>query len=78
LDVWSVGAILIAFLTGRFPFFHSYDEADALIEIAILFGQVQMKRAAASFGRGMTASLWYWIRTLYDLQISSDRQPFVY
>ncbi|KAK3818595.1 MAG: serine/threonine protein kinase Hsk1 [Benniella sp.] len=57
LDVWSVGAILIAFLTGRFPFFHSYDEADALIEIAILFGQVQMKRAAATFGRAMTASV---------------------
>ncbi|KAF9351747.1 hypothetical protein BGX26_010274 [Mortierella sp. AD094] len=51
LDIWSVGVILCSFLTGRFPFFNSSDDADALIEMAILNGKLEMQKAAALFNR---------------------------
>ncbi|KAG0221263.1 hypothetical protein BGX31_010057, partial [Mortierella sp. GBA43] len=57
LDIWSVGAILIAFLTGRFPFFHSYDEPEAVLEMAVLFGQEQMMRVAATFDRTFVTNI---------------------
>ncbi|EFR02811.1 CDC7 protein kinase [Nannizzia gypsea CBS 118893] len=50
IDVWSVGVILLTFLARRFPFFHSMDDADALIEIGCIFGQQKMQRAAAEHG----------------------------
>ncbi|KAG0365681.1 hypothetical protein BC939DRAFT_440059 [Gamsiella multidivaricata] len=51
LDIWSVGVILISFLTGRFPFFNSNDDAEALLEIGVLFGKFELERAAASMNR---------------------------
>ncbi|KAG0005863.1 hypothetical protein BGZ79_001056 [Entomortierella chlamydospora] len=51
LDIWSVGVILTSFLTGRFPFFNSNDDADALIEMAILNGKQEMQKVAALFNR---------------------------
>ncbi|OAL65367.1 CDC7 protein kinase [Trichophyton rubrum] len=50
LDVWSVGVILLTFLARRFPFFHSMDDADALIEIASIFGKNKMQLTAAEHG----------------------------
>ncbi|EZF30972.1 CDC7 protein kinase [Trichophyton interdigitale MR816] len=50
LDVWSVGVILLTFLARRFPFFHSMDDADALIEIASIFGKTKMQQTAAEHG----------------------------
>ncbi|KAM5440926.1 Cell division control protein 7 [Microsporum ferrugineum] len=50
IDVWSVGVILLTFMARRFPFFHSLDDADALIEIACIFGYRRMQRAAAEHG----------------------------
>jgi cell division control protein 7 len=46
IDIWSVGVILLSFLTGRYPFFIANDEADALIELGTLFGMDAMKRCA--------------------------------
>ncbi|KAI8601818.1 serine/threonine protein kinase Hsk1 [Dissophora ornata] len=57
LDIWSVGVILIAFLTGRFPFFNSDHEVEALLEIAVLFGQREMKKVAATFDRTFVTNL---------------------
>ncbi|KAF9978397.1 hypothetical protein BGZ73_002576 [Actinomortierella ambigua] len=51
LDVWAAGAILISFLSGRFPFFHAIEDADALIELAVLYGNAEMKKVAATFNR---------------------------
>ncbi|KAK2747306.1 hypothetical protein FQN57_002204 [Myotisia sp. PD_48] len=47
IDIWSVGVILLTLLGRRFPFFHSMDDADALIEIATIFGSRRMAEAAA-------------------------------
>ncbi|KAG2180398.1 hypothetical protein INT44_003402, partial [Umbelopsis vinacea] len=51
IDVWAVGVILISILTARFPFFHSEDDADALIEIATIFGLREMKDCASLHNR---------------------------
>ncbi|KAF9908976.1 hypothetical protein BX616_011329 [Lobosporangium transversale] len=57
LDIWSVGCILIAFLTGRFPFFNSIDDVEAVLEIAILFGRHEMEKAAATFDRSFVTNV---------------------
>ncbi|KAI8887891.1 kinase-like protein [Backusella circina FSU 941] len=51
IDIWSVGVILLSFLTGRYPFFIANDEADALIELGTLFGMDAMKRCASRHNR---------------------------
>ncbi|RUS19993.1 kinase-like domain-containing protein, partial [Endogone sp. FLAS-F59071] len=51
IDIWSAGVILLSFLTGRFPFFHSTIDVDALLEIAVLFGVREMRDCAALHNR---------------------------
>jgi cell division control protein 7 len=51
LDIWSVGVILLCFLSGRFPFFNSDDDLEALLEIAVVFGQREMAAVAATFSK---------------------------
>ncbi|KAJ2499441.1 Cell division control protein 7 [Coemansia sp. RSA 1972] len=51
IDMWSVGVILLCLLTRRFPFFQSTDDTEALLEIAVLFGRLEMERAVAELGR---------------------------
>lgn len=51
MDIWSVGVILLCFLSGRFPFFHSDDDLEALLEIAVVFGQREMAAVAATFSK---------------------------
>ncbi|KAI7826642.1 kinase-like domain-containing protein [Kickxella alabastrina] len=51
IDIWSVGVILLCFLTRRFPFFQSTDDTEALLEIAVLYGRLEMERAAVALGR---------------------------
>jgi hypothetical protein len=38
-------------LSGRFPFFHSDDDLEALLEIAVIFGQREMAAVAATFSK---------------------------
>lgn len=51
IDVWSAGVILLTLLTRRYPFFHSTDDCDALAELACIFGEEDMAKAAESYGR---------------------------
>ncbi|KAF9188673.1 hypothetical protein BGZ51_000412 [Haplosporangium sp. Z 767] len=57
LDIWATGVILISFLTGRFPFFSAVTDADALIEIGILFGARALREAAATFNRSFVCTV---------------------
>lgn len=51
IDVWSVGVILLTMISGRYPFFQSTDDTDALVELACIFGQADMAEAARSYDR---------------------------
>ncbi|KAF9436038.1 hypothetical protein BGZ76_004949 [Entomortierella beljakovae] len=57
LDIWAVGVILATFLTGRYPFFNCHDDADSLLEIAIVAGKIEMRKAAASFNRTFVTNI---------------------
>ena len=50
IDIWSAGVILLTILAQRFPFFNSADDADAMIEIATIFGRLKMKQCAMMHG----------------------------
>lgn len=51
VDIWSVGVILLFYLTGHFPIFHSNDDVEALLEIATVIGRKGMERVAALHGK---------------------------
>ena len=51
IDIWSVGVILLTLLTRRYPFFQSSDDQDAVVEIACLFGNAEMRCAASKYNR---------------------------
>lgn len=51
IDIWSVGVILLTLLGRRFPFFHSVDDVEALIELASIFGVRRMRACAAHHGQ---------------------------
>ena len=51
IDVWSAGVILLTILSKRFPFFHSQDDIDALLEITNIFGRKKMKETALLHGQ---------------------------
>ncbi|KAF9922858.1 hypothetical protein FBU30_007001 [Linnemannia zychae] len=69
LDIWSVGVILLCFLSGRFPFFHSDDDLEALLEIAVVFGQREMAAVAATFNRTFVTN----IPAIKDYGVSRSR-----
>ena len=57
IDVWSVGIVLLTFLTKRFPFFHSADDIDAFIELCSIFGRKKMKETALLHGQVMETNI---------------------
>lgn len=57
IDIWSVGVILLTFLTHRFPFFHSADDVDAFIELCTIFGKKRMRDAALLHGQVLHTNL---------------------
>ncbi|KAF9288891.1 hypothetical protein BGZ68_010424 [Mortierella alpina] len=69
IDIWAVGVTLFSFLSGRFPFFHSNDDAEALLEIAVLFGYREMRRVAAKFNRTFVCN----VPSIKELPISFAR-----
>ena len=50
IDIWSAGVILLTILAQRFPFFHSADDVDAMIEIASIFGKAKIRTCALLHG----------------------------
>ncbi|CAF9938804.1 MAG: hypothetical protein ALECFALPRED_007851 [Alectoria fallacina] len=50
IDIWSAGVILLTILAQRFPFFHSGDDVEAMIEIATIFGKQRMRLCASLHG----------------------------
>ncbi|KAM0679669.1 Cell division control protein 7 [Glugoides intestinalis] len=57
IDIWSVGVILLCILTSQYPFFLSTEDIDGLVEIGILFGQVEMRKIAKYYGRTWKSNL---------------------
>lgn len=51
IDIWSAGVILLTLLSRRFPFFHSADDIDALLEITTIFGRKKMKETSLLHGQ---------------------------
>lgn len=46
IDIWSVGIIMLGFLTKRFPIFNSMDDVEALLELGTIFGKRRMEQVA--------------------------------
>ena len=57
IDMWAAGVILLVLLTRQYPFFKSTDDVDALVEIACIFGNSEMKRLAASLNRKWSSNI---------------------
>ena len=57
IDVWSAGVILLTMMTRRYPFFQSSDDQDAIVEIACLFGNDEMAKAATVYSRLWTCDV---------------------
>jgi cell division control protein 7 len=51
IDVWSAGVILLTLLSRRFPFFHSADDVDALLELTNIFGRRRMRETSLLHGQ---------------------------
>ncbi|KAF3050966.1 hypothetical protein E8E11_010427 [Didymella keratinophila] len=51
IDMWSVGVILLTMLSRRFPFFHSADDIDALLEITTIVGRKKMRETSFLHGQ---------------------------
>ncbi|ORY79392.1 kinase-like domain-containing protein [Protomyces lactucae-debilis] len=69
LDMWSAGVILLTFLSGRFPFFNSADDIDALIELTAIFGKGCMRRIARIHNQTLEIDL----PTVHERSISWPR-----
>lgn len=57
IDLWSAGVILLCILTAQYPFFLSAEDTDNLVEIALIFGHAEMRRAAKLYGRVWKSNL---------------------
>lgn len=52
LDIWSVGTIMLSFLSGKFPIFNANDDVEALMEIAAILGKRKMEKCAQLHSEG--------------------------
>ncbi|ORY11794.1 kinase-like domain-containing protein [Clohesyomyces aquaticus] len=51
IDMWAAGVILLTMLSRRFPFFHSADDIDALLELTSIFGKKKMRDISLLHGQ---------------------------
>lgn len=51
IDIWSAGAILLCIAGNQYPFFISNTDAEALIEISLLFGITEFQKLAKKLGK---------------------------
>ncbi|KAI8087765.1 kinase-like domain-containing protein [Gilbertella persicaria] len=57
IDIWSVGVILLCFLTGRYPFFLANDEPDSIIELGQIFGYKELEACAIKYERKFSTNI---------------------
>ncbi|ODV93250.1 hypothetical protein PACTADRAFT_25616, partial [Pachysolen tannophilus NRRL Y-2460] len=57
IDIWSCGVMLLTLLTRRFPFFHSPDDIDAMVELTTIFGYNEIKKCARLHGLGLDTTI---------------------
>ncbi|KAG8985628.1 hypothetical protein FRB90_004571, partial [Tulasnella sp. 427] len=57
LDIWSVGTILLSFLSGKFPIFNANDDVEALMEIAAILGKRKMEKCAQLHNRSFVCNV---------------------
>lgn len=57
IDIWSVGVIFLCILTCQYPFFLSVEDIDNLTEIFLIFGNIEMRKAARLYGRVWKSNL---------------------
>ncbi|KAG9002360.1 hypothetical protein FRB94_003976 [Tulasnella sp. JGI-2019a] len=57
LDIWSVGTILLSFLTCKFPIFNANDDIEALMEIAAILGRKRIEKCAQLHNRTFTTNV---------------------
>ncbi|EON63909.1 CDC7 protein kinase [Coniosporium apollinis CBS 100218] len=57
IDMWSAGVILLTLLSRRFPFFHSADDIDALLELTAIFGKRRMRETALLHGQAFETNI---------------------
>lgn len=53
IDIWSVGVILLCFITRRFPIFQSHDDVESLLELTLIFGVDTLRKACRLHGLGL-------------------------
>lgn len=59
IDMWSAGVILLTLLSRRFPFFHSQDDIDALLELTNIFGKRKMRETSLLHGQVFDCTIPY-------------------
>ncbi|KAI9011090.1 kinase-like domain-containing protein [Gaertneriomyces semiglobifer] len=57
IDIWAVGVTLLSIFTGHFPFFHSNDDSESLLEISHIFGLAAMSQLATKLNRRFTTNI---------------------
>ncbi|XP_029971652.1 cell division cycle 7-related protein kinase isoform X2 [Salarias fasciatus] len=70
IDVWSAGVILLALLSGRYPFFKASDDLVALTQIMSVRGSRETIQAAKSLGKAVVCS---WDFARQDLRKMCER-----
>ena len=53
IDIWSVGVILLCFITRRFPIFQSHDDVESLLELTLIFGVDVLNKNCKLHGLGL-------------------------
>lgn len=66
VDVWAAGVVLLMMLAHKFPFFTSMDDADALVELAVIYGRREMRTVALQHGQDFETN----VPSITDTRIS--------
>ncbi|KAI8997593.1 kinase-like domain-containing protein [Pilobolus umbonatus] len=74
IDIWSVGSIMLSYLMGKYPFFLSNDEADAMVEMTQLFGVTEMSSLATELDRRFETNIPGLPETRIDFMEECKRQ----